>query len=200
MTFNYKDLSARVRATFAAAATPEVEELIQRVNFEEAIADRSGLNQPTVNQRLLYILEQNVPNIAPHVLTAATMLTLPSGMVNEHRALDRLTPAARDLYLEARRNFSPAMAVMQSEEIKQLTLASLIMNAEFTEEMRQSRYVPYAQMKGLAQDMKLVETMLKQRSPASVSPLEKLFFDTSARINQAADDYFNAHNKKPPHP
>lgn len=196
MSFDYKALGDQLRAKFAAA-----QEVVRRVNFEEAIADRNGGKMPTINQRIYKVLHDMVPGVSPAVMTVAGMLHLPRGMVNEHRALDGLPQDARDLYLLMTQQMTPASAALVSPEGAQLTMAHMLVNAEIMQEARATSYVPYAQMQGAAQDMGMIDTLLSQGLVRSGAPaLDAAFAAKTAEMKQAAQDFFNAHNKKPPHP
>lgn len=198
MSFDYKDLSARLRQKFAGVA--DAADFLRRVDFEENIADRHGGQKPTINQRILKVLHENVPSATVEVMTVATMLSLPRGMVNEHRYLDSFSQETRDLYFTMTRNPNPAMAVTQSPEAAQMIMAMMVVNAEIMEDARKTSYVPYAHMQGLAQEMLVVKAMLSYGAQSGAAQLDKLFTDTADRIAQQASNFFHDHNKKPPHP
>ncbi|HCS23415.1 MAG TPA: hypothetical protein PLW48_09210 [Alphaproteobacteria bacterium] len=201
MSFNYKDLGDSLRRKFAGVAAAD--DMLRRVAFEEAMSDRHGGAQPSFVQSLLNVLDTNVPNIKPEVLTAAMLLPMPRGMMNEHRGLDGVTPETKDLYLLMMRNQNPAFAATQSPEAAQLAMTFLIVNAEQMEETRRTQYVPYAQFMRMASDMATLKSMLDGGMVSSGAPqLDKLFADTAQRIDVAAKDFFNAPQpgQKPPRP
>lgn len=200
MSFNYKDLGDSLRRKFAGVAGAE--DMLRRVAFEETMSDRHGGTQPSFVQSLLNVLDKNVPNIKPEVLTAAMLLPMPRGMMNEHRGLDGVTPETKDLYLLMMHNQNPAFAATKSPEAAQLAMTFLIVNAEQMEETRRTQYVPYAQFMRMASDMGGLKSMLDGGMVSSGAPqLDKLFADTAARIDAAAKDFFNAPQpgQKPPH-
>lgn len=201
MSFNYKDLGDSLRRKFAGVA--EAQDMLRRVNFEEAMSDRHGGTEPSFIQCLLNVLDKNVPNIKPEVLTAAMLLPMPRGMMNEHRGLDGVTPEAKDLYLLMRRNQNPAYAATQSPEAAQLAMTFLIVNAEEMEKTRQTQYVPYAMFMRAASEMASLKSLLDGGIVSSGAPqLDKLFSDTAQRIEAAVKDFFNAPpaGQKPPRP
>lgn len=201
MSFDYKDLGDSLRRKFAGVASAQ--DMLRRVAFEEAMSDRRGGTEPSFIQHLLNVLDKNVPNIQPEVLTTAMLLPMPRGMMNEHRGLDNVTPETKDLYLLMMRNQNPAVAATQSPEAAQLAMTFMIVNAEQMEKTRQSQYVPYAQFMRTASEMAALKKMLDGGMVSSGAPqLDKLFTDTAQRIEAAAKDFFNAPpaGQKPPHP
>lgn len=201
MSFDYKDLGDSLRRKFAGVASAQ--DMLRRVAFEEAMSDRRGGTEPSFIQHLLNVLDKNVPNIQPEVLTTAMLLPMPRGMMNEHRGLDNVTPETKDLYLLMMRNQNPAVAATQSPEAAQLAMTFMIVNAEQMEKTRQSQYVPYAQFMRAASEMAALKKMLDGGMVSSGAPqLDKLFTDTAQRIEAAAKDFFNAPpaGQKPPHP
>lgn len=201
MNFNHKDVGNSLRRKFAGAA--DAQDMLQKVAFEESMTDRHGDGKPSFVQQVLYVLDQNVPNIKPDVLTAAIMLPLPRGMVNEHGALEDISKAAKDLYLLMTRAQNPALSATQSPGAAQLAMAFKIVQAEQIEEARQTQNVPFGNVMHFAQEVKMLKAMLDSGAAKSGAPqLDKLFSDTAARIEKSANDFFNAPlpSQKPPRP
>ncbi|MBU6476237.1 MAG: hypothetical protein KGQ70_09745, partial [Alphaproteobacteria bacterium] len=81
-THSCKESFNRLRQKFASAANAQG--LMHKLDFEENIMAQHG-GKASLNAALIRILEENVPHVEPHVVLAATLLTLPPGMVNEHQ-------------------------------------------------------------------------------------------------------------------